>query len=65
MPAVHEIYETEAERVERWRAEALERAGFEHTDALELASRLDVDLHAALALIERGCTPELAVQILR
>jgi hypothetical protein len=65
MAAVHEIVETEAERVERWRAEALERAGYEHDDALELASRQDVDLHDALDLIERGCPPDLAVRILR
>ncbi len=65
MAAVHEIVETEAERVERWRAEALERAGYEHQDALELASRQDVDLHDALDLIEHGCPPDLAVRILR
>ncbi len=65
MTAVHEIVETELERVERWRAEALERAGYEHDDAVELASRIDIDLHQALGLLERGCPAELAVQILR
>jgi hypothetical protein len=65
MSAVDQIIETEVERVERWRAEVLERAGYGHEDAQELASRLDVDLHAALQLIERGCPPHLAVRILR
>ena len=65
MPAVDEIVESELERVERWRAEALERAGYLPLDAIELASRSDVDLHAAIALLERGCPPELAAEILR
>lgn len=64
MSAVDEIVETEAERVERWRAEALERGGYGHLAALELASRADVDLHDALGLLERGCPPDLAVRIL-
>jgi hypothetical protein len=65
MTAVHEIVETELERVERWRAEALERAGYEHDDAVELASRTDIDLHRAIGLLEHGCPAGLAVQILR
>jgi hypothetical protein len=65
MTAVDEILESELERVERWRAEALERAGYAHRDALELASRTDVDLHEAIGLLERGCPVELAVRILR
>ncbi|HKC83874.1 MAG TPA: hypothetical protein VKD46_07745 [bacterium] len=64
MPAVDEIVETELERVERWRADELMRAGFDPSSALELAARLDVDLHAATELVDRGCTPELALQIL-
>jgi hypothetical protein len=65
MPAVDDYIETELERVERWRAEALERAGYDHGDAVELASRADVDLHLAIDLLERGCPPRLAVEILR
>jgi hypothetical protein len=66
MPAVDidPIEETEAERVERWRAEELERAGFVPDTALILAGRADVDLHAAVALVERGCPPDLAAEIL-
>jgi hypothetical protein len=56
--------ETEQERIERWRAETLERAGFAVDDAAELASRHDVDLHTAIGLIEKGCPPEIALRIL-
>ncbi|HVS85250.1 MAG TPA: hypothetical protein VHD91_06435 [Gaiellaceae bacterium] len=63
MPAV-EIVETELERVERWRAEALERAGYDSDAAKALAARLEVDLHRAIELLENGCTPELALRIL-
>jgi hypothetical protein len=55
---------TEIERIERWRAEALERAGYEPRMAAELASRLDIDLHLATDLLASGCSQELAVQIL-
>jgi hypothetical protein len=56
--------ETEAERIERWRAEELERAGYEPLQAAELAARNDVDLHLAVDLLERGCPVETAVRIL-
>jgi hypothetical protein len=56
--------ETEAERIERWRAEELERAGYEPLHAVELAVRHDVDLHLAVDLLERGCPVETALRIL-
>jgi hypothetical protein len=56
--------ETEARRVERWRAEALERAGYDAETAAELARRQDVDLHFALSLIDAGCPPQTAARIL-
>jgi hypothetical protein len=66
MPATEiPISETEHERVERWRAEALERAGYAHDAAAELAARTDVDLHRAVKLVENGCPPETALRILR
>ena len=67
MPAVDDelFVETELERVERWRAEELVRAGYDVDAALELSLRPDVDLHAAIGLLERGCPPALAVRILR
>ena len=64
MPAVEEIVETELERVERWRAEELMRAGFDPASAIELAARHDVDLHRAATMLEQGCSPDLALRIL-
>jgi len=56
--------ETEAQRIESWRMEALERAGYDRRAAAILACRKDVDLHQAIGLIANGCTPELALRIL-
>ena len=39
--------DTESEKVQRWRVEALERAGYEPTAAAVLAVRTDIDLHTA------------------
>jgi hypothetical protein len=64
MTTVEEIVETEQERVERLRAEELMRAGYDPAGAADLAARLDIDLHTATDLLERGCAPELALQIL-
>jgi len=56
--------QTEIERIERWRADELERAGFQPRQAGRLAVRHDVDLHTATDLLARGCSPELALKIL-
>lgn len=64
MTTAHEIIETELDRVERWRTAELMRVGFAGDDAVALAARLEVDLHEAIALVQRGCPPELAVRIL-
>jgi hypothetical protein len=65
MPVAPEYTEqTELERIERWRADALIRGGYEAEQAMALAVRHDVDLHRAIELLERGCTPELALRIL-
>lgn len=56
--------ESEIQRIERWRAEELERAGYSAKDAMAIAQRHDVDLHAAVDLIRNGCAPELALAIL-
>jgi hypothetical protein len=53
---------TEVERIERWRAEALERAGYEPRVAKEIAARLD--LHLATDLLARGCPQDVAARIL-
>ncbi|HEV8249355.1 MAG TPA: hypothetical protein VGQ15_05240 [Gaiellaceae bacterium] len=55
---------SELERVERWRATELERAGYPADGAARLATRHDVDLHRAIKLVENGCPPELALKIL-
>ena len=59
-----DIRETELERIQRWRTEELLRAGYEVRAAERLAGRLDVDLHRAVELLEQGCPPELALEIL-
>ena len=61
---IQEAQETETERVERWRAEELERAGYELSAAAVLAASSDVDLHLAIELLERGCPQDVAMQIL-
>ena len=62
--AAYDIVETETERVERWRTSELMRVGFPGDDAVALAARMDVDLHEAIELVQRGCPPELAIRIL-
>jgi hypothetical protein len=61
---IQEHVETENERVSRWRAEELERAGYDLSSAAVLAASSAVDLHLAVALLERGCPQDVAVQIL-
>jgi hypothetical protein len=56
---------SEQELVESWRAAELERAGYPPAAAAELASRTDVDLHRAVEMLTKGCSPELALSILR
>lgn len=58
------IYVSEIERIEQWRLEELSRAGYDSESALVLAASHDVDLHEAVRLLERGCTVDLALQIL-
>ena len=54
----------ELERVEVWRLDVLERAGYDAESAAVLAVSPEVDLHRAVSLLERGCTVDLALQIL-
>lgn len=55
---------SERDRIEQWRHEALARAGYDPEAAIVLAASHDIDLHDAVSLLERGCTVELALQIL-
>jgi len=57
-------YVSERDRIEQWRHEALERAGYDPEASIVLAASHDIDLHEAVSLLERGCTVELALQIL-
>ena len=56
--------QTERERIELWRAQELERAGFRPGDAVELAARFDIDLHDTVELIRAGCPHDVALKIL-
>jgi len=55
---------TEIAQIERWRCERLEAAGFPPDAAAQLAERHDVDLHAAIDLVQQGCPVDVAVRIL-
>jgi hypothetical protein len=50
--------------VVEWRRRRLLAAGFAPGLAADLARGHDVDLHAVLDLIDRGCPPPLAARIL-
>jgi hypothetical protein len=47
-----------------WRIERLTAAGYPADAALVLALDREVDLHFAVSLLERGCAPDTALQIL-
>jgi hypothetical protein len=54
----------ELDRVEQWRLDSLERAGYDAESAAVLAASPEVDLHRAVSLLENGCPLSLALQIL-
>lgn len=56
--------DSELDRVEEWRAEELERAGYPVSDAAKIAARHDVDLHLAIDLLREGCPVPVALAIL-
>ena len=56
--------ESEADRVTKWRATELSRAGYDEYSAWTLAVQGDVDLHLAVDLVHRGCPPATALRIL-
>lgn len=51
-------------RVEEWRYECLQRAGYRPDVATVLARRVDVELHLAVSLLESGCSQANALRIL-
>jgi hypothetical protein len=58
------LYVSEMDRIEHWRHQELQRAGYDAESALVLAASHDVDLHDAVRLLKLGCTVDLALQIL-
>jgi hypothetical protein len=54
---------SDEERVHAWRAEQLRRLGV--ADAVAEVFADAVDWHALAGLVERGCPPELALEIVR
>jgi len=54
----------ERETVTSWRIERLVGAGYPEDAALVLALDREVDLHFAVSLLERGCPPDTALEIL-
>ncbi len=58
-----ELQEDQAARVEAWRLHVLLKAGY----PLRVAERLaksQADLHHAVEILQRGCTPHTAARIL-
>jgi len=63
MSQIAEPSQSERDKVESWRLHVLIEAGY----PLSLAERIaasEVDLHGAVELVDRGCTPETAAEIL-
>jgi hypothetical protein len=58
------VDETERERVIRWRVEQLAKVGYSWPAAMVIAANTQIDLHTAVDLVQRGCTPDTAVRIL-
>jgi tRNA splicing endonuclease len=52
------------DQVVAWRREQLRRAGCRRFEAEMLARELRVDLHEAVALLERGCPSPVTLKIL-
>lgn len=61
---LHSESPTAEARVDEWRFQQLQQAGWPEQEALLLAARHDIDLHQACHLLAQGCSPELAWQIL-
>ena len=50
--------------VEQWRFDVLVEAGYPKRLARTMSACLDVDLHDAVELLDRGCSPKTAAEIL-
>jgi hypothetical protein len=56
--------EAQAQQILSWRFEALCKAGYDASDALVLATRVEIDLHQATNLLRHGCPVSTALRIL-
>jgi hypothetical protein len=52
------------DEVVAWRRDQLRRAGCRRFEAEVLARERHIDLHEAVELLERGCPPKIALEIL-
>ncbi len=59
-----QLEETEAVEMLRWRFDVLLRVGFDIEQAAVIAANVEIDLHDAENLMQRGCPPELVLRIL-
>ena len=59
-----DVYNEQEAIVLEWRIDTLMRAGYGAEAAFDLAFSKDVDLHAAVGLVKRGCPPATALRIL-
>lgn len=60
-----DLHVDEAAEVLAWRFDALCRSGYDLDAAAVLAANVEVDLHEAVSLVQRGCPPKLATRILQ
>jgi hypothetical protein len=56
--------DVKAGEIVRWRFDTLSRVGYAPPDAMDVATRLDIDLHVAVDLVDHGCPVETALRIL-
>ncbi len=59
-----ELQVDEAAEVLAWRFDTLCRCGFDLDSAAVIAANVEIDLHRAVDLVERGCPPDVATRIL-
>ena len=56
--------EAQAQQILSWRFDALTRAGYGASDALVLATRVEIELNVATDLLTHGCPVRTALRIL-
>lgn len=68
LPTVSRVYVAtptdEWKKIESWRFNRLLSVGYPVELAEQIAVSIEVDLHDACDLLARGCSPELAAEIL-